>query len=526
MILAAFLTLLLAGSWRSGLPVYVNASAASTLPCLSYAPFRRAGSTPFTPEGAVTAAQIEADLALVKPLSLCVRTYGTAGGLEFVPDAARKLGMRVRQGAWLGRDELMNRVELDRAIALANSHPDVIEVLIVGNEVMLRNDLTVAQLAAHLRYAKAHTRMPISYADVWEFWRRFAVLQDEVDSIAIHVLPYWEDVPVSAEHAVDHVFSVTADMKKMLVGKPVWIGETGWPAAGRQRGAAIPSVLAQTQLIRELASRAPTEKVDINVIEAFDQPWKRALEGAMGSAWGVFTADGTQRVQMRGAAAADPTWRRVGWGAIGGLALSAAWLLLKRRFRGDQVELFGVATLSIGLALLGALLALHYEYLSLWSRTPREWGIALVVSAAVVLASIASLATLASFSTAVDALGRAPTLARDGWQVWTQRALLLTAGAWALILVADPRYRGFPLALFAAPAAFSACHILSGVPRNEKLHPASPETRFLAWALIAATLAMLAQEGLANGQACSLATMWSLLALSALLGVPARQRST
>ena len=88
----------LASNWQRGQPVRLADASATSLPCVSYAPFRRRGSTPFAPTGAVTAEQIETDLTLLKPLTNCIRTYGVAGGLDAVPGVARKLGMRVRQG--------------------------------------------------------------------------------------------------------------------------------------------------------------------------------------------------------------------------------------------------------------------------------------------------------------------------------------------------------------------------------------------------------------------------------------------
>ena len=46
----------------------------TTLPCVPYAPFRRPGSTPFALTGAGSAAQMEEDLALRRPLTNFVRT--------------------------------------------------------------------------------------------------------------------------------------------------------------------------------------------------------------------------------------------------------------------------------------------------------------------------------------------------------------------------------------------------------------------------------------------------------------------
>ena len=39
--------------------------------------------------------------------------------------------------------------------------------------------------------------MPVTYADVWEFWLRYRDVYEAVDFVTIHILPYWEDFPIS-----------------------------------------------------------------------------------------------------------------------------------------------------------------------------------------------------------------------------------------------------------------------------------------------------------------------------------------
>ena len=489
----------------------MDAATVSTLPCVSYAPFRRPGSTPLVPTGAVTAAQIEHDLALLKPLTNCVRTYGVAQGLDAVPSIARKLGMRVRQGVWLGRDDAANRLEIERALALADSYRDVIDVLIVGNEVLLRRDLSVEQLTGYLRAVKSRTDIKVTYADVWEFWQRHAQLQGEVDWVTVHILPYWEDEPVAADVAADHVFKIAHDMQKLFAGKPIWVGETGWPAAGRQRAGARPGVFEQTLLVRQLASRAITEGVDINIIEAFDQPWKRALEGAMGGAWGLFSADGTRRVNLIGDVIEGPDGRPVfvGAGVVFLLALITLWIsaLIGKQTRQPASLTVANLTAGIGAALIGVSVASHMAFIVLSSRTSRESINAYAIAAIVLAATIVMLWVLSGEpSQSIErARRRARSLAR------AHMTLLFVAASWALILVADPRYRGFPIALFALPAALSACFMLLK-KRGDTHDYLRRESLFLAWALVLATAVMVIQEGVANTEALALAGCWVLLA--------------
>ena len=489
----------------------------TTLPCVSYAPFHRPQSTPLAPDGAASADQVEEDLVRLKPLTNCVRTYGVAQGLDAVPRFARKLGMRVRQGVWLGRDDAANRVEIERAIALAQDYRDVIDVLIVGNEVLLRRDLSVEQLSGYLREVKSRTDIAVTYADVWEFWQRHALLRNEVDWVTVHILPYWEDVPVSAMEAADHVFKTAHDMQMAFTGKPVWVGETGWPATGRQRAGARPGVFEQTLLIRQLASRAAKERVAINIIEAFDQPWKRALEGAMGGAWGLFTADGARRVSLNGDVIKDINWQPVFVGAGVGflLGLIVLWLngliVDQSRPKGFLIA-SSLTAASMGAALIGVAVALHMAFIVLWSRTSSESTIASAIAAIVLAATIVMLYVIAGESAETDE--RSMRVPRAF--AWAQITLLFVAASWALILAADPRYRGFPVALFSVPAALSGCFVLlkERVDSHGYLHH---ESLFLSWSLVLVTAVMVTQEGVANTEALALAGCWVLLAAPSIV---------
>ena len=76
-----------------------------------------------------------------------LRVYSSLSGQEATARIARPYGMKVMQGAWIGRSPDDNEREIDSLINLANRYPDVIDRVIVGNEVLLRRDLTPDQLA-------------------------------------------------------------------------------------------------------------------------------------------------------------------------------------------------------------------------------------------------------------------------------------------------------------------------------------------------------------------------------------------
>ena len=79
-------------------------------------------------------------------------------------------------------------------------------------------------------------------------------------------------------------------MVNAFPGKEVLIGEVGWPSAGRMREGALPSPVKQARVILDDLALSKRENFNVNIIEAFDQPWKRALEGTVGGHWGLFEA--------------------------------------------------------------------------------------------------------------------------------------------------------------------------------------------------------------------------------------------
>lgn len=232
--------------------------------------------------------QVEEDIKTIAPHVRGIRTYTADEGMQYVPALAEKYNLHLIQGAWLGRDSVANAQEIAQLIAQANKYPQTIDRLMIGNEVLLRGDLTSAELIEHIKAVKSQVAQPVSYADVWAFWLKYPELAEHVDFITIHILPYWEDMPQSVDDAHRHLIEIVAMMKAQFPGKPILIGETGWPSFGRSRGPANPDALMQAQYIRQLPALAQTHGFDYNVIEAFDQRWKMQHEGTVGGEWGVW----------------------------------------------------------------------------------------------------------------------------------------------------------------------------------------------------------------------------------------------
>ena len=118
--------------------------------CLSYAPYQ-GSQTPYDPATVIPAAQIEADIAQMSKITDCVRVYATDQGLDQVVPIAKRYGMQVLQGAWVSNDPVKTRIQIDAALAIAERYPETVRAIIVGNEALLRGDISGPDLAALIR---------------------------------------------------------------------------------------------------------------------------------------------------------------------------------------------------------------------------------------------------------------------------------------------------------------------------------------------------------------------------------------
>jgi cellulose synthase/poly-beta-1,6-N-acetylglucosamine synthase-like glycosyltransferase len=111
-------------------------------------------------------------------------------------------------------------------------------------------------------------------------------LAEHADYLAVHMLPFWEGVPV--ESAVDYIVDKMALLSENFPNKPIVIAEVGWPSNGRSIKDASASNANEAIFLRRFLDKARTEGYVYYVMEAFDQPWKADLEGAVGAYWGVY----------------------------------------------------------------------------------------------------------------------------------------------------------------------------------------------------------------------------------------------
>jgi exo-beta-1,3-glucanase (GH17 family) len=446
-----------------------------------------------------------------------VRTYSVNLGLDRIAPIAQRHGLKVLQGLWLGPDPAFNRFQINTAIALANRYPDVILGIVVGNEVLLRGEMSPAALVNVIREVKAAVPVPVTYADVWEFWLRNREVASAVDFVTIHILPYWEDVPIPASDAADHIVSITRRVAENFSGKEIMIGEFGWPSAGRMRERALPSRFNEALVAQEVLARAKPEGLRVNLIEAFDQPWKRALEGTVGGHWGLLTADSRVPKFVWGKPVSNhPYWF---WQALAGIALAlgvfATAALLGEPGALPLPTLVGVALNAV---VPGILAGWAMETIPLESFGVGGWVRSLTMFALVVLAPLAGTAALlrgTSLPPLARILGRRDERPKDPIALATGvglAVLTVIAVQVALGLVFDPRYRDFPFAPLTAAAVPFA--VLAAINGSREARPRQAEG-VAAIVLALCAFFIVLNETTANWQAVWLSA--TLLILTATL---------
>ena len=339
----------LAWWWWPNRPVEIAGWTSAPLQSVSFAPYRP-GQSPLT-RTFPTAEQIDQDLKRLQGKVRAVRTYSTGENLEAVPQRAGKYGLKVWHGAWLNDNDKENLEQINLLIDHANKYPDTIERVIVGNEALLRRDLTANQLRGYLRQVKSRVKQPVTYADVWEFWLRNPTLADEVDFITVHLLPYWEDEPIGLERREadgqlrieKHLLDIYRKLQERFPGKKIVIGESGWPSDGRMRADARPGRVEQVKYFSIFRTIAEREKFDYNIVEAFDQYWKARQEGTVGAAWGLLDAHRNDKFELGKPVVAEPHWRLLFvLSTILSALLLIAFFSWRRRARARPIVVFAV----------------------------------------------------------------------------------------------------------------------------------------------------------------------------------------
>lgn len=292
---------------------------------INYGPYHKPGQTPERPDDpAITDAQFREDLSKIVQKFGYIRTYGTEKRvLGLIPFIAQNFPhLNVYLGVWeSSRDRSATEDQLNKAIELANKYPNIVEYVVVGNECtdqdFAEGPVTVDTLIADINRIKKsvpaqvkvttclgfHAGLnpqkmeddsPNPYYRAGNDYGKKIMQQSKADSLMFTVYPFYAKLDVS-QGKDNTKYWYDYAVKNIANGKPVILGEVGWPSAGKpDNGAAVTSVQNEQKYTTDMVNAVKDGQVGSTFLfEAFDEPWKHGSQWEPN--WGLWDQNGNPK---------------------------------------------------------------------------------------------------------------------------------------------------------------------------------------------------------------------------------------
>jgi exo-beta-1,3-glucanase (GH17 family) len=298
---------------------------------VNYSPYRDSVFNEDRPSEDVTDAEVLQDLRLLEQAGFgLIRLFDSDEKvaqrvLRVIDTSQPKLDIKVYLGMWMaGNNDAGNKDQMARGVALANSYPDTVVAVSVGNESLVSwsgHKIPVEELAANIKTVREQIKQPVTTDDNWAYYAAAdRAILDVIDFAAVHTyamvdthyLPLaqqwnWKQlgetdltkraaammdaamVATKADYQAARNFLDTRGQRAM----PIVIGETGWmnkdPGDGWYKFLAHP--VNQKMYLDRLLAWAAEGKTgagpkNVFYFEAFDEPWKGKDDG-----WGLFNVN-------------------------------------------------------------------------------------------------------------------------------------------------------------------------------------------------------------------------------------------
>ncbi|APD05952.1 hypothetical protein UJ101_00405 [Flavobacteriaceae bacterium UJ101] len=230
--------------------------------------------------------QVRRRMKIIAPYIKAVRSFSCVEGNELIPKIAKDFGLKTMVGAWIGDEQDKNRIEVESLIQLANE--GLVDTAVVGNEVLYRNDISKEELIDWIQEVRERvpSHIPVGYVDAYYEFNQHPDLSDLCDVILANYYPFWESSHINEAlpniHRMHHISSEAGKGKKIMVT------ETGWPSAGENLDAAVPSRINALRYFVEVQMWAKQHNVELFYFSSFDESWKVGPEGDVGAYWGLW----------------------------------------------------------------------------------------------------------------------------------------------------------------------------------------------------------------------------------------------
>ena len=197
-----------------------------------------------------------------------------------------------------------NRVEVQKAIALANRYDDIVFSVSAGNEASVDwtdHMVPVESLVSHVQVLRQSIGQPVTFCENYVPWtHKLEPLAAELDFISVHTYPAWEYRTI--EDALDFTKQNYHSVANHYPEKSVVITEAGWTTASNGRGIEPwnASEELQARYYRELVEWTSQAGILTFVFEAFDEPWKGSPDPLEPEKhWGLFDVGRVPKLVMR-----------------------------------------------------------------------------------------------------------------------------------------------------------------------------------------------------------------------------------
>ncbi|AWX43537.1 hypothetical protein HME9304_00526 [Flagellimonas maritima] len=236
----------------------------------------------------ITEEQIRRRMEIISPYTDWIRSFSCTEGNELIPKIAREFGIKTMVGAWLGDDPKINEKEVTNLIQMAKEGH--VDIAAVGNEVLLRGDLTEDELLEFMdRVKQAIPDVPMGYVDAYYEFSDHPRIADACDIILANCYPFWEGCDL--DYSLLYMKDMYQRALKAGNGKKVIISETGWPSQGTSLEGAYPSLDNMLKYFMNTQKWAQEDDIEIFYFSSFDESWKIGAEGDVGAYWGLWDKD-------------------------------------------------------------------------------------------------------------------------------------------------------------------------------------------------------------------------------------------
>jgi len=213
------------------------------------------------------------------------------------------IDIKVMLGVWIsGNAPQDNAEQVENAIHLANTYPEIVQAISCGNEIfgLPGSDIFVtdkSEIIGYLNDMRDRTDVPVTIDDIYFVWTNdyYSDVVAALDFITIHFYGQWSNIP--PDNTVPAIDEIMHEMWEKYPDKEIVIGETGWTTSKKQgQFGPVADEASQKQFYEACQEWSALNKVTVFYFEAFNERWKGDASTEAETNWGFYYADRTPKL--------------------------------------------------------------------------------------------------------------------------------------------------------------------------------------------------------------------------------------